>query len=705
MVKLMADIQNKNRGFVRRQPCLEFIEERLPEFHEAFANPDIQFSTARGRFEPMAPSQDVGAGTEQPGEHDLPDILPDNTTKDSDQRPFWEEMLPEAMEELKSTRDEPKRLAGTTRSIRDLKGWVDIVNVLEKARANYYDYSGFIGFWKRSAHKMTDNVDEGKRLLSLLPNTDYSSVIHCVFDIVFDAAKRTAKIREEIESSLRQFREKLEDVESIVAVYENEEDIVAAAKKVLSSMLQAIEDIIDYYWAKKGKKMLLSMWQADSYKADLTGCLEEVNSSSSRLMEKANIGSFRELRSVNIKASEGIDKLKQLQLDQSKIMREQTRLADAQSEMNRSGRKVAAEQRRLASANERNATANEKHAAANMANATNASNAMNAFMRLSQEYLTNLTALNEQKRQNARLAVKYTRLHTQLEAERSRSRDRRPWVGPARISQAQLLRILNMNLDFDLSAVDKVDMAEISGSAALVNRRDQGRAEHLVENAQFKQWVVRTNSTELLVHGHMKPSRTSVTPLSLFSAAIVRNLRQVDRFCAVAFFCGQHIDHDDPLLGGLGLIKSLTTQLLRQHGFDDADLDKVAQEVNLPLLKRAVDEVEELCQLFAVLARRLRNDTTLFCVIDSVNVYEDEDMMQGMYVEKVLFELLQLTSDPRVKTHVKVLFTSPTDTNTIWKAFKRRDVLSMHESGRLSLDKHFSDSRFAEQVKEAIEPS
>ncbi|KAF5531224.1 hypothetical protein FNAPI_13333 [Fusarium napiforme] len=701
----MSDVRHKDSGFKRQQPCLEFIEERLPEFHEAFANPDVRFSTARGRFEPMTHCQDAGAGTDQAGEHGLPDILPGTISKDSKRRPFWEEMLPDAMEELKSTRDEPKRLAGTTRSIRDLKGWVGIVNVLEKARANYYDYSGFIGFWKRSAHKVADNVDEGKRLLSLLPNTEYSSVLHCVFDIVFDAAKRTAKIREEIESSLRRFRERLEDVESIVAVYEKEEDVVTAAKKVLSSMLQAIEDIIDYYWAKKGKKMLLSMWQADSYKADLTGCLEDLNSSSSRLMEKANIGSFRELRAVNIKASEGIGQLKQLQLDQMKIMGEQTRLANAQSEMSKSGHKMADEQERIASANERNATANEQNAVANMANATTASNAMNAFMRLSQEYLTNLTALNEQRRQNARLAVKYTRLHTQLEAERSRSRDRRPWVGPARITKAQLLRILNINLDFDLSAVDKVDMNDISDSAALVNRRDQGRAEQVVENAQFKQWVVTTSSTELLVHGHMKPSRTSVTPLSLFSAAIVRNLRQVDRFCAVAFFCGQHTDLDDPLIGGIGLIKGLTTQLLRQHGFDDADLDKVAQEVNLPLLKRGVEDVEELCQLFAVLVRRLRSDTTLFCVIDSVNVYEDEDMMQDMFVEKVLFEILQLTGDPRVKTHVKILFTSPTDTNTIWKAFKEKDVLSMHESGRLSLDKHFSDSRFARQVKGAIEPS
>ncbi|EWY80685.1 hypothetical protein FOYG_16614 [Fusarium oxysporum NRRL 32931] len=193
-------------------------------------------------------------------------------------------------------------------------------------------------------------------------------------------------------------------------------------------------------------------------------------------MEKANIGSFHELRSVNIKALEGIDKLKQLQLDQMKIVRDQRRLADAQSEMNESGRKMATEQQRLASANERNAIANQQNAAANMASAVIASDAMNAFMRLSQEYLISLTALN----------------------------------------------------------------------------------------------------------------------------------------------------------GGIGPIKSLTTQLLRQHGFDDADLDKVAQEVNLPLLKSGVEDIEDLCQLFAVLVRRLRNNITLFYVIDSVNVYEDEDILQDM---------------------------------------------------------------------------
>jgi hypothetical protein len=71
------------------------------------------------------------------------------------------------------------------------------------------------------------------------------------------AAKRTAKVRDEIETSLRQFREKLEDVESIVAVYTNEDEIVAAALDVLVSILQAIEDIVAYYWANKGKSWVL----------------------------------------------------------------------------------------------------------------------------------------------------------------------------------------------------------------------------------------------------------------------------------------------------------------------------------------------------------------------------------------------------------------------------------------------------------------
>ncbi|KAJ4248771.1 hypothetical protein NW762_012609 [Fusarium torreyae] len=586
---------------------------------------------------------------DQSTDHALPELLPE-TKPDSVQRPFWEEMFPQAMEELKSTRDEPVKLAGTSNSIRATTGWVEIVNVLETARARYYGYSGFIGFWKRAGHKATDHADDGKMLLSLLPNSEYSSIIHCVFDVIYDAAKRAAKIREEIETSLRQFREKLEDVESIVAVYINEDEIVTAALNVLVSILQAIEDIVAYYWANKG-----------------------------------------------------LEKLKEMQLGQVKMVKQQTRLADTQLQINESGRRIATEQQRLASANTRNAAANEANAAANMANATISAFALNAFDRLSQEYLTVMSERERALRHNTQLLVANARLVSELKSERSRSRDRRPPLGPPRISQPRLLRIVNSDLDIDISNAEEIDMDFISDSAALVNRRYQGRAEQLVGDPKFRQWVVKTCSTELLIHGNMRPSRTSVTPLSLFVASIVRSLRNVDRFYAVAFFCGQHTDLDDPLTGGTGLIKSLIAQLLDQHRFDDPDLGHVAKEVNLLLLERDSANIDELCQLFVVLVRQLRRDTTLFVVLDSVNLYEGEEFMHDMHVDRVLYDILSLTRDKKVKTHVKILLASPTDTNIISAGFQQKDKLSM--SGRLSVDKHFSDRRLSQSFQDTLDSS
>lgn len=124
---------------------------------------------------------------DQPEDHELPELLP-ATSPASTRRPFWEEMLPRAMEKLKTSRDEPERIIGTSNSIRAATGWVEMVDNLEKARARYYGYFGFIGFWRRTGHQVTDSASDAKRLVSLLPNTEYSSIIHCVFDIIFDVS-------------------------------------------------------------------------------------------------------------------------------------------------------------------------------------------------------------------------------------------------------------------------------------------------------------------------------------------------------------------------------------------------------------------------------------------------------------------------------------------------------------------------------------
>lgn len=348
----MADKPFAARESIKRQPCLDFIETRLPEYHEAFANPQVKFNTTLGLYAPVLKDGNMSQAV---ADNQMPQLLPEQSTSslsNPSQQPFWDEMFGQAMAQLKTIRDEPDGLAGTPNSIRAATGWTEIIITFEIVRAKYYNYSGFIGFWKKTGRKIADHANDGRTLLSLLPDSEYTSIIHCVFDVIFDvitpppplflqlshqtwgsyrmqAAKRIAEIREEVERTLRQMRERLSDVERVVALCADDDDhIVPAAMNVLVSVLQALEDIVLYYSSKAGmtltiqnslisatvvlnetrkglRKTATVLWKKDEYKADLSDCLSGIHSSSKRLIEEANIAHIHITRSVNIKASEG----------------------------------------------------------------------------------------------------------------------------------------------------------------------------------------------------------------------------------------------------------------------------------------------------------------------------------------------------------------------------------------------------------------
>lgn len=167
-----------------RQSCLDFNETRLPKYHEAFANPQVKFDSDLERYVPTPEAGNMG---QDAGDDDQLQLLPeDSPCSEPARRPFWDEMFPQAMAQLAESREEPPKLVGTPNSIRGAAGWPEIVNTLEIARAKHYNYSGFIGFWKKTGHKIGDHATDGKTLLSLLPHSEYTSVIHCVFDVIFD---------------------------------------------------------------------------------------------------------------------------------------------------------------------------------------------------------------------------------------------------------------------------------------------------------------------------------------------------------------------------------------------------------------------------------------------------------------------------------------------------------------------------------------
>jgi len=104
------------------------------------------------------------------------------------------------------------------------------------------------------------------------------------------------------------------------------------------------------------------------------------------------------------------------------------------------------------------------------------------------------------------------------------------------------------------------------------------------------------------------------------------------------------------------------------------------REIDVDVLE---DDVEELCRLFVGLVHRVQRDVTIFCVLDSVNVYDDPEYMQGLGVERVLFEVLSLTREAKVQTDVKIWLTSPVATVTIWEGFDEREWFRWLDSRRV----------------------
>jgi len=119
------------------------------------------------------------------------------------------------------------------------------------------------------------------------------------------------------------------------------------------------------------------LWKTEEYKADLSECLAGIDSSSKRLIEEANLTFIRVTQAVHLKTSEGgswhtfaaktfsnrcppgLEMLKKIQLGQLKMWKEQKRLADKQTEIAATGRKLASRQGKLATGLSREAAANE----------------------------------------------------------------------------------------------------------------------------------------------------------------------------------------------------------------------------------------------------------------------------------------------------------------------------------------------------------
>lgn len=146
----------------------------------------------------------------------------------------------------------------------------------------------------------------------------------------------------------------------------------------------------------------------------------------------------------------------------------------------------------------------------------------------------------------------------------------------------------------------------------------QGQAYSLMRNSKFEIWLKSSKAQALLVDGNSASvalSRTS--PISLLCATLARSLVGVQSAICLQFFCGLHTSSNDSLSGPQGLIRSLTSQLLSYYNFD-------LGFINCRSFRDRIQshEMHHLCELFRTLLRQIPIDNVVFCIIDSISLYE-----------------------------------------------------------------------------------
>ena len=136
---------------------------------------------------------------------------------------------------------------------------------------------------------------------------------------------------------------------------------------------------------------------------------------------------------------------------------------------------------------------------------------------------------------------------------------------------------------------------------------------------------------------------------------------------AITYFCGLHTDPADTLGGPRGILRAILAHVIHTYG---VPLDFVDSE-EYDELQRF--DLRRLCILLGVLMKRLPAGVVLFCMIDSISLYEKDEWLEGTYY--ALKMIGDLTRDPEVSAVFKLLVTSPLASRYVGRYVPEEDLL------------------------------
>ncbi|KAJ8110804.1 hypothetical protein ONZ43_g5783 [Nemania bipapillata] len=260
----MADQASPSRSlaptFVLHTPAVDFIENRMTEYHSAFDTTGFRYSPTQSQFipdsTPVAVTHVPGPSTLAPLPASPAPPSPRPTSGSINDMSFWVGVFPEAMNRLNQ---DPLPYSGPYQpqwGIRHLSAWPDVQAKLDMARKDYDFYNGpqKVGKFRRKLRLVADKASGPlQQGVKLIPDIDVASPVTSVISLVLDAYCQAAEIRETVNTGFDDLPEAFARIEFYFNSFAKDRNIFIASVELVLYIFKAIEEAIRFYTSTQGK--------------------------------------------------------------------------------------------------------------------------------------------------------------------------------------------------------------------------------------------------------------------------------------------------------------------------------------------------------------------------------------------------------------------------------------------------------------------
>lgn len=171
----------------RRPPAVDFIDNRLGKYHQAFFNPPVHFDMELQKY-----TLDVVEKTYSCHEDHLGSSRPPPSTVEA--MKFWASLFPKAMDELNKCSPKSNDFTKGTYSIRGTRNWEEVRDRLTAAREKYEMQNTWITRKiQRGFHKAGETTLPAKRLLDVVKDVQNISPVVVALQIVIEVSNLSSQ--------------------------------------------------------------------------------------------------------------------------------------------------------------------------------------------------------------------------------------------------------------------------------------------------------------------------------------------------------------------------------------------------------------------------------------------------------------------------------------------------------------------------------